>query len=55
MQNLLVMRLQQLEEGDGAAAQGVPGGQRLELGPDEVVGSRQRDLLEWYFKYLVER
>lgn len=52
------MRLQQLEEGaagDGAAALGAPGGQRLEAGPDEVVGSRQRDLLEWYFKYLVER
>ncbi|KAL4448853.1 hypothetical protein ABPG77_007570 [Micractinium sp. CCAP 211/92] len=58
VKNLLVMRLQQLEEGaagDGAAAQGAPGGQRLEVGPDEVVGSKQRDLLEWYFKYLVER
>lgn len=60
VKNLLVMRLQQLEEGaahDGASAQGAEGGERLVVGPDEqaVVGAKQRDLLEWYFKYLVER
>lgn len=49
LQNLLVMRLQQLED-DGS-------GERLNVGVDgeEVSGLRQRDLLEWYFKYLVEK
>ena len=43
----MVMRLQNLEdEGEGV---------RREVGMDEVVGTRQRDLLEWYFKYLVEK
>ncbi|KAI3430537.1 hypothetical protein D9Q98_005130 [Chlorella vulgaris] len=49
VKNLLVMRLQQLED-DGS-------GERLNVGVDgeEVSGLRQRDLLEWYFKYLVEK
>lgn len=47
LQNLLVMHLQRLEE-EGS-------GERREVGHDEVTGARQRDLLEWYFKYLVER
>jgi hypothetical protein len=47
LQNLLVMRLRQLEDA------GL--GERREVGAGEVAGARQRDLLEWYFKYLVEK
>jgi hypothetical protein len=46
-QNLLVMRLQQVEAESAARQQ--------EADADELVGSRQRDLLEWYFRYMVER
>ena len=47
------MRLQQLEDaGEGrVAAEGA-----AEDDDDAAVaGARQRDLLEWYFKYLVEK
>lgn len=47
MQNLLVMRLQQLED-EGA-------GERREVGMEEVSGARQCDLLKWYFNYLVDK
>ncbi|PSC76526.1 DNA replication licensing factor Mcm6 [Micractinium conductrix] len=61
VKNLLVMRLQQLEEGlegDGAAAEGAEGGRRVVLGEDDedaVVGARQKDLVKWYFEYMRER
>ena len=45
-----MLRLRQLEDGGGQE-----GGERLEAGLGEVVGCKQRDLLEWYFKYLVEK
>lgn len=45
------MRLQRLEEEGGGEARGEDG-----AGDDDALGgARQRDLLEWYFKYLVER
>lgn len=51
VKNLLVMRLRQLET---AGAEG--GGQQVAVGPDgEVVGAQQKDLLRWYFDYLVQR
>eukprot|EP00887_Chlorella_sp_A99_P007318 scaffold2.g7318.t1 len=43
--NLLVMHLRQLEESGG--------GEQHELG--DVAGCKQKDLLRWYFDYLVER
>lgn len=53
VKNLLVMRLRQLEEA------GVRGeGQVVtQLGPDgtDAIGARQRDLLRWYFDYMVGR
>lgn len=46
-QNLLVLRLQQLDEsGEGEAR---------ELGGVAVAGASQKDLLRWYFDYLSER
>jgi DNA replication licensing factor MCM6 len=50
VKNLMVMRLKELERGDGEGAQ------RLDIGPDgDVIGACQRDLLKWYFDYLVQR
>ncbi|KAL4525564.1 hypothetical protein Ndes2437B_g04009 [Nannochloris sp. 'desiccata'] len=50
VKNLMVMRLKELERGDGEGAQ------RLDIGPDgDIVGACQRDLLKWYFDYLVQR
>lgn len=50
VKNLLVMRLRELEHGDGEGAE------RLDVGPDgELVGAKQRDLLKWYFDYMVSR
>ena len=52
MQNLMVLRLRQLEEG----GEGEEGGQRHDAGvAGELVGATQRDLLRWYFDYLVKR
>jgi hypothetical protein len=51
VKNLLVMRLRQL---DTAGAEGE--GQAVAVGPDgEAVGAQQKDLLRWYFDYLVQR
>ena len=41
------MRLQRLEEEGG--------GEVREVGHLALAGAKQRDLLEWYFRYLVER
>jgi len=50
VKNLLVMHLRELERGD------VGGGEHLDVGPDgELVGAKQRDLLKWYFDYMVNR
>lgn len=53
VKNLFVMRLRQLEEG-GAQGEGQVVKQ---LGPDgnDAIGARQRDLLRWYFDYMVGR
>ena len=45
------MRLQRLEDEGEGERRPVGGAEEGE----EVMGARQRDLLEWYFKYLVEK
>jgi DNA replication licensing factor MCM6 len=54
VKDLLALRLRQLEAGE--AGDGA-GGERRPLGPGdgEVVGARQRDLMRWYFDYLVQK
>lgn len=55
VRNLLVMRLRELERSVIDAEEA--GIRRVDAGPDgvELVGATQRDLLKWYFDYLVAR
>lgn len=48
VKNLLVMRLKELERDQS--------GEKVDVGPDgELIGAQQRDLLKWYFDYMVQR
>ena len=55
VKNLLVLRFRELENAPATTDPADPTGvQRLDVGPDDnVVAIAQRDLLKWYFDYLV--
>ena len=57
VRNLLVMRLRELERKGLDASSEPTDARRIDAGPEgsELVGATQRDLLKWYFDYLVAR
>ena len=50
VQNLMAMRLRELERGEGEGAQRVNSGTG-----EEIIGAHQRDLLKWYFDFMVQK